>query len=114
MILRTYKIIFRSPEYRMIIARSGDQALQLHQEHLSRGEHFDLVMTDLDLPDIPGTSLSLAIRAKEPSAKIIVVSGYVQDKAMVQPSDYGFFDKIEKPFDLGELKSCVHKALHTP
>ena len=92
--------------YTVIGARHGTDALLLWRE---RRDEIELVLTDLMMPEMRGTELAAAIRADEPGAKIVYMSGYAPERAgpTVSPDDL----LLQKPFDPETLLRTVRRAL---
>ena len=73
-------------------------------------EPFDVVVTDLMMNDIGG--LEILARAKQASAEteVIVVTGHGTVPSAVAAMQQGAFTYLQKPLDLGHLRSAVEKA----
>ncbi|MBV9924803.1 MAG: PAS domain-containing protein [Acidobacteria bacterium] len=72
---------------------------------LSEAE-FDLVFTDLSMPEMDGWEVARAVRRKSPRTRIAVVTGYGRDAARTQgdaPAD----TVIGKPFDLAQVEEVL-------
>ncbi|HEX8173872.1 MAG TPA: PAS domain S-box protein [Pyrinomonadaceae bacterium] len=90
-------------EHRVTSAGSGQEALKL----LEGGDHFDLVFTDLSMPEMDGWEVAREIRHRWPDVTITLVTGY--GKGTEPPSgEKNLIDGvIGKPFDFTE----VHEAI---
>ena len=75
-------------------------ALEQYAQHA-----FDLVITDFRMPAMNGSEFARKIRAKNPEAKIILVTGYVLIEEV--PGESLFVAVIEKPVDVRELKGLL-------
>ena len=75
---------------------------------------FDLLLTDVVLPQMNGRQLAARIRAIAPGLRCLYMSGYTADiiarRGIVEES----FDFIHKPFSLAEISVAVHDALRSP
>ena len=80
------------------IARFADQA-------------FDVVVSDLVLPDIDGLEVLRRVKESHPDVDVIMVTGLSQIDTAVQAMKLGAFDYISKPFEPDELKLVVQRAL---
>jgi DNA-binding NtrC family response regulator len=74
-------------------------------------EEFDLVLTDIKMPDMDGIEVLKQVREKFPGMKVIIMTGYQTVENAVKSVQLGAFDYIEKPFSPDELISSVSKAL---
>lgn len=101
---------WRLPEFRLLTADAGQAALsQLAQQP-------DLILLDVNLPDIDGFTLTSRIRAIT-SVPIIFLTARITDQDKVQGLGAGGDDYVTKPFSLTELgariKAHVRRA-HQP
>ena len=73
---------------------------------------YDLVLTDISMPDISGLELLGRILRQYPKTPVIVVSG-ISDQEQVQGLiKLGAFDFLLKPFRLEVVEKSVNRALH--
>jgi two-component system KDP operon response regulator KdpE len=91
--------------YQILEAPSGKIALEL------LGEGPDLVILDLGLPDIHGHELLGAIRARNESVPIVVLSSRDDEAGKVRALDSGADDYVTKPFGMDELLARMRAAL---
>lgn len=75
---------------------------------------FDLVITDLIMPEIDGLEIIQEVRRKDPAARILAISG----GGRVQAEEYlsvarkfGAVEVLPKPFASQDLKAAVDRAL---
>ena len=93
-------------EYDIDIALSGEEALRMEERKI-----YDVMIVDLMMPGISGLDLLKSIKAKTPSAQVIMVTGYPTMKNTLQAMQIGAFDFLPKPFLPSDLRSLVAKAL---
>src|SRR5215467_7576260 len=72
---------------------------------------FDIIITDLRLPGIDGSSLVQAAVGRYPEIVAIVVTGYGTTKDAVGAIKSGAFDFVSKPFQIDELLHVLESAL---
>jgi len=99
---------------RILAARGFDVATtESGRDGLSRAsaQHFDLVLTDLKMPDLDGMDLVRRIRRERPDTAIIVITGYGSVPSAVEAVRLGVSDYIEKPFSPKQLAEAVGRAL---
>lgn len=100
---------------RRILALDGHEVetTQSGRDGLQRAlaQHFDLVMTDLRMPDLDGMELVRAVRRQSPGTGIIIITGYGTVPSAVAATKLGVSDYIEKPFAPNEIIAAVRKAL---
>ncbi len=74
-------------------------------------ETFDLVVTDLKLPDGSGLDLLSEAKRVDPDAQIIVVTAFGTPETAVDAMKLGAYDYITKPFNVDHIRLTVQKAL---
>ncbi len=96
-----------SPQgYTLETATSGTDALQRLQEAC-----FDLVLTDLMMPDMSGIDLLKKAKEGWPDTEVILITGYGTVATAVDALKYGAYDYIEKPFTPEVLLNAVERCL---
>ena len=91
--------------YQILEAPNGKAALEL------LAELPDLIILDLGLPDTQGHDLLKAIRARNESVPIVVLSSRSDEAGKVQALDFGADDYVTKPFGMDELLARMRAAL---
>ncbi|HJV66617.1 MAG TPA: sigma-54 dependent transcriptional regulator [Geomonas sp.] len=84
----------------------GDEGLEL----LSR-DPYDIVISDLLLPDMSGLDILSRIKENSPRTEVILVTGNASAETAVQAMKNGAFDYITKPLNLDQLRIVLEKAL---
>jgi len=81
-------------------------------EGISRmdSKEFDIVITDLKMPEISGMEVLGYVKEKYPDTQVIIMTGYSTVSNAVESIKKGAFDYIPKPFDPDELLSVVRGA----
>jgi CheY-like chemotaxis protein len=94
--------------YRVLQAPSGRDAL----ERLGSDEKIDLLLTDVIMPGMGGGDLVREALPLRPDLKVIYMSGYTADDAMVR-HDVAHAEAayIQKPFSLDGLSRKVREVL---
>ncbi len=92
-------------EFEVYSANNGKQALEL----IDRSD-IDLLITDIIMPDQDGLELIKEVRKKYPSIKILVMSGGGSHNLKIAKF-FGASYVLNKPFDVDELTSAIHKVL---
>jgi len=96
-----------SPEgYEVRLAKNGVEGLKM-----ASAERFDLVLTDLKMPDMDGIEVLRIIKEKWPETAVIIVTGYQTVDTAVKAIKLGAYDYIEKPFTPDALISAVAEAM---
>ena len=90
----------------------GTETVARYLEAFESGQPFDLVITDLSIPNGMGGVKAIAeIRQTDPEVVAIVSSGYSDDPAMADPEKYGYAAVLPKPYQPNELTNLVDLIL---
>ena len=87
-------------------AADGAAALEL----LRDGE-FDLLLTDIVMPVMDGIALALAAARDHPDLRILMMTGFAEEKRRAHNLQALIHDVISKPFSLDQLVAAVERAL---
>lgn len=71
----------------------------------------DVVLLDVDLPDLQGPDVLAPVRVRAPRAAVIMVSGSADTETARRALALGAFDYVTKPIDLDYLAQAVETAL---
>jgi len=74
-------------------------------------KHYDVVLTDIRMPDIGGMLVLRDIKRSKPMTPVIVITGYASVNSAVQAMKLGAADYIEKPFAPDDLIKSVNLAI---
>ncbi|MDP8924116.1 MAG: response regulator transcription factor [Chloroflexota bacterium] len=104
-ILRFVRAELESDGYRVLVATSGRQAIDLHET-----EHPALVILDLIMPDMDGFDVlrRLRVAARTP---VIVLTARASDVDKIRGLDLGADDYLTKPFNPEELSARLRAVL---
>jgi DNA-binding NtrC family response regulator len=90
---------------------SGRQGLEMALK-----KDYDLVLTDLRMPDIGGMRVLRDLKRVKPNLPVVMITGYATVPSAVQAMKLGAAEILEKPFSPDGLVAVVQKALkaHPP
>jgi len=88
--------------YELKMAKNGPEGLKMLET-----ETFDLVLTDLKMPNMDGIEVLGTIKEKWPKIDVVIVTGYQTVETAVKAIKLGAFDYIEKPFTPDSLITTV-------
>jgi two-component system, NtrC family, response regulator HydG len=80
------------------------------RERLSR-ERFDLVITDLRMPDGDGMEIVRLVREQAPDTEVMMITGYATIQGAVDAVKTGAAEYLAKPFTKDELYAAVSRSL---
>jgi two-component system, NtrC family, response regulator PilR len=101
------EVLLRRAGHDLDVLPSGKAALT----RLAAPNDFDLVLTDLVMPDVGGMEVLSAAKAQNPDCQVIVLTAYATTEAAVEAMRRGAYDYVQKPFANDELRITVDKAL---
>jgi DNA-binding NtrC family response regulator len=90
------------------MAQNGEEALRLEAE-----APFDVMIIDLMMPGLSGLDLLKMLRARNPKARIIMITGYPTMRNTLQAMQLGAMDFLPKPFLPATLRRLVDVALES-
>ena len=91
----TMKMIFTQKECFLKACETAEEALQALEE-----EHFDILISDLQLPGIDGVEFFKQAEALQPDTIKILISGYGNERTISEAFEIGVHAFIRKPFSL--------------
>jgi YesN/AraC family two-component response regulator len=90
------------PECTIYAAENGKKGLQLFKEHTP-----DLVVTDINMPEMDGIEMARHIKAINPDAAYIVLSGNSDAKSITKFGEIGFCAYLVKPLEFKALFDAI-------
>lgn len=98
--------------YHTEATNSGRDAVDAYQRALAEDRRFDAVVLDLTVPGgMGGRDAAAEILRLDPSARLMVSSGYSEDSAMAEFRRYGFSAVLPKPYSARQLCDAVQRLL---
>ena len=87
-----------------IVASSGAEALELV-------DRVDAVVTDFSMPEMDGLDLLRAIRERDESLPVILLTAHGSERLAVRAIRAGAYEYVPKPFDVDEMTLALARAL---
>lgn len=89
-------------------AHKAKDGLEAVEQFEARSDSISLVIMDVEMPRLGGIEATQKIREINPSAKVILCSGYTQQNLWkAKPNAF-----LSKPFMFNDLRSIIQKLLH--
>ncbi|MFB0538225.1 MAG: response regulator [Anaerolineae bacterium] len=92
-------------EYDVVTAGGTDEALAKVSKRL-----FDLVITDLMMPEVDGLQLLEALKAINPSIITVAMTAFDSQETRAKAERFGIYRYLAKPFSVHEFRQCVIDA----
>ncbi len=105
-VLDSVSKILTDKDYQVDTSLSGREGLRRAIE----GD-YDIVLTDIRMPDVGGMRVLRDIRRAKPSLPVVMITGYASVESSVQAMKLGAADYVEKPFTPNQLLKAVAAAL---
>lgn len=110
--LKVIELCLTSLGYAVTCAQHGREAMRLLTER-----EFDLVMTDLLMPDVDGMEVIVAVRRHQPATPVIVMSGggrFMGGRELMKLGiKLGAHSELPKPFTPAQLTAAVSRHCGT-
>lgn len=95
----------RRKQFEVMTAEGGQKALKLLSDH-----SFDLVITDLRLPDLNGMEILNKAKAINPQTIVIIITAFGSIENSVEAVRSGAFNYLVKPFSADAIEAVLEKA----
>jgi signal transduction histidine kinase/ActR/RegA family two-component response regulator len=107
-----FKAVLDHLGYDVQTARDGAEAVASYKEAKTEGNGFDAVLLDLTVAGgMGGVEAAAMLKHFDPSARLIVSSGYSDAPVMSHFAEYGFDAVILKPWTVKEMSEVLHQVL---
>lgn len=96
-----------TPEgYDVDVAANGVEGLAM-----TENTRYDVILTDLKMPDMDGMEFLAKVKERHPDTKVIMITGYSTVEHAVKAMRMGAYNYIEKPFTPDALIEAVKEAM---
>ena len=107
LVLQRMRRRIRSGQYSFVFAQNGVEAL----ERLRQEENIDMVISDINMPQMDGLTLLEQIPKVDPNVRSIIISAYGDMKNIRTAMNRGAFDFVTKPLDFDDLQITIDRTL---
>lgn len=105
-IIRSCEAVLGSEGYAVDGTLSGKEAILKMEQN-----HYDLVITDLKMPEVDGITLIKWIKQNRPDVGIVIITGYPSQDTMKDAIEIGIIDYVPKPFTPAVLIDVTQRAV---
>ena len=105
-VLDSVSKVLTDEDYKVDVSLSGREGLNQAIQ-----KEYDIVLTDIRMPDIGGMRVLRDIKRAKPSLPVVMITGYASVRSSVQAMKLGAADYVEKPFTPDQLIRAVASAL---
>ncbi len=107
LVLQRMRREIRKGEFEFEFAHNGIEALDV----LNRDDSFDVVLSDINMPEMDGLTLLEQIPSVNPNIRSVIVSAYGDMKNIRTAMNRGAFDFITKPIDFEDLRITINRTV---
>jgi response regulator RpfG family c-di-GMP phosphodiesterase len=104
-VLRFLASAFSSNNCQVTTASTAEQALEQLGD-----DPFDLVVSDIKMPGLSGLDLLRAVKGKQPSTPVVLITGVPSVNSAVFGLRHGAYDYLPKPFSVTEVKDLIERV----
>jgi DNA-binding NtrC family response regulator len=97
---------FTSQGWDIVLADGGPKAIEF-----LKNQKFDVILTDLKMPDIDGLDLTGRIRSLYGDLPVVIMTGYPSLDSALEALRFKVDDYIIKPFNVNQLFKTVKKVV---
>ncbi len=108
LVLQRMRRSIRSGQYQFVFAQNGVEALQ----KLGQDSNIDMVLSDINMPQMDGLSLLEHIPDVAPDTRSVIISAYGDMKNIRAAMNRGAFDFVTKPLDFDDLRVTIERTLN--
>ncbi len=94
--------------HRPVVAYCGTEAIEKYC-----GRRFDLTFMDVKLPDINGVETFMTIREMDPTARVVMMTGYRIEQLLAQATENGAIKILHKPFAMEDVLTSLREVAPT-
>ncbi|MCB0390611.1 MAG: sigma-54-dependent Fis family transcriptional regulator [Bdellovibrionales bacterium] len=102
------EIMLKKEGYEPTCVEDGQQALDMFKKRT-----FDMVISDLQMPNMTGIELLRAIRDQDPDMLFMMITAFGTTETAVEAMKLGAYDYITKPFKIDEVRINIANALRS-
>ena len=108
MIIDVGKQMLKRLGYSVLLARSGKEAVDVHEENKDK---VDIVILDRIMPDMDGGKVYDRLKGTNLEIKVLLATGFSIDKQATEILNRGCNGFIQKPFNMKQLSHSLRKIL---
>jgi DNA-binding NtrC family response regulator len=106
--------VLRDDGHEVVEADSGVAMLRHMESALwtdGRRERFDVVLADVQMPDLTALEVMEALRYRQIETPIVLMTAYGTPRSQSDSAALGAFALLEKPLDWGKLRAAIRDAM---
>jgi DNA-binding NtrC family response regulator len=105
-IRETLSLVLREENFQCELAENGAEGLNRVKE-----KNFDLIITDLKMPEMGGLELMERAKTISPKTSVIIITAYASLESAIQALQFGAYDYIIKPLDFDDVILRINRLM---
>ena len=105
-IRETLSLVLREENFQCELAENGAEGLNRVKE-----KNFDLIITDLKMPEMGGLELMERAMTISPKTSVIIITAYASLESAIQALQFGAYDYIIKPLDFDDVILRINRLM---
>ncbi len=94
----------------VVVAEDGLEGLTLYKKNMESGTAFDLVLTDIKMPNMDGMEMLETIHSLNKAQKFIIVSAYQDEEKLLKSINLRVLGYFVKPLNVDNIMGMLQKA----
>ena len=94
----------------VVVAKDGQEGLDIYKKNLKKGQPFDLVLTDIKMPNMDGMTMLEAMHALDPKQHFIIVSAHRDEEKLHRSINLKVLGYFLKPLNVDNVMEMLRKA----
>ncbi len=94
----------------VVVAEDGLEGLDIYKKNLKNGTEFDLVLTDIKMPNMDGMEMLESIHELNRDQKFIIVSAYQDEEKLLRSINLRVLGYFVKPLNVDNVMEMLRKA----
>jgi two-component system cell cycle sensor histidine kinase/response regulator CckA len=111
MLRETVSHMLESMKFKVTLVNDGKEAVGTYQK---KSNEIDLIIMDIQMPEMDGIEAASLIWEKNPDAKIIFSSGYADPARLEELRHKGVKEVLRKPYKMKDLVEIIQKTMSNP
>ena len=95
---------------KVVCAKDGQHGLDLYKKAFMKDETYDIVITDIEMPNMNGLEMSKSIKGIDLNQEIIIISAYTNTSYFTDSIQIGISGYIIKPMDYLQMNDILYKT----
>ncbi|HOW57708.1 MAG TPA: response regulator [Smithellaceae bacterium] len=106
---KTLKRHLKREGFSVVVASDGKTAIKVIEDSIARGVHFELVISDVVMPNMDGIELIRWIKNQHPEVSVVLLSGFGDLGSVVETIRPNLDDYFQKPLTPTDMMNLIER-----